>query len=151
MLGAAGILGEDLLGKLGIAGPAAKVPWFEAGDYEYFAPSSTLFITELFLFGWWGPLLYHKCSSNQGSAGLSCTDKLRLPLQNYVVPVVRRPGSKRREQGRVNEMITKRGGLTSQVFSWTPRPRPKVQAEQRLACSTTCSPSGEGFSLMLWG
>eukprot|EP00884_Botryococcus_braunii_P004042 jgi/Botrbrau1/13639/Bobra.0373s0013.1 len=52
MLGAAGILGEDLLGKLGIAGPAAKVPWFEAGDYEYFAPSSSLFISELFLFGW---------------------------------------------------------------------------------------------------
>ena len=52
MMGAAGILGENLLGVTGIGGPAAKVPWYEAGAYTYFAPASTLFIVQLFLFGW---------------------------------------------------------------------------------------------------
>ena len=52
MLGAAGILGENLLGNLGIAGPAAKTPWYEAGAYTYFAPPQTLFIVQLFLFAW---------------------------------------------------------------------------------------------------
>lgn len=32
MLAAAGILFEDLLGHLGIGGPAAATPWFEAGE-----------------------------------------------------------------------------------------------------------------------
>jgi light-harvesting complex I chlorophyll a/b binding protein 2/light-harvesting complex I chlorophyll a/b binding protein 4 len=52
MLGAAGILGENLLGSAGLGGPAAKVPWYEAGAYTYFAPASSLFIAQLFLFGW---------------------------------------------------------------------------------------------------
>ena len=32
MLAAAGILFEDLLGHLGIGGPAAATPWFNAGE-----------------------------------------------------------------------------------------------------------------------
>ena len=52
MMGAAGILGENLLGASGLGGPAAKVPWYEAGAYTYFAPASSLFIAQLFLFGW---------------------------------------------------------------------------------------------------
>jgi hypothetical protein len=52
MLGAAGILGENLLGATGLGGPASKVPWYEAGAYTYFAPPSSLFIAQLFLFGW---------------------------------------------------------------------------------------------------
>ena len=50
MLGAAGVLVKDLLGAAGVAGPAAKVPWYEAGAYKYFAPASSLFIAQLFLF-----------------------------------------------------------------------------------------------------
>jgi hypothetical protein len=50
MLGAAGVLIKDLLGAAGVAGPAAKVPWYEAGAYKYFAPASSLFIVQLFLF-----------------------------------------------------------------------------------------------------
>ena len=51
MLGAAGILFENLLGNAGLGGPAAKMPWYEAGAYTYFAPASSLFIAQLFLFG----------------------------------------------------------------------------------------------------
>lgn len=37
----------------GVAGgPAAATPWFDAGKFNYFAPSSSLFIVELFLFAW---------------------------------------------------------------------------------------------------
>jgi len=52
MLGAAGILVEDLLGHIGAGGPAAQTPWYEAGAYPYFAPVSTLFIVQMFLFAW---------------------------------------------------------------------------------------------------
>jgi light-harvesting complex I chlorophyll a/b binding protein 2 len=52
MLGSFGILFHNLLGKLGLGGPAAQVAWFDAGKYEYFAPASSLFIAELFLFAW---------------------------------------------------------------------------------------------------
>ncbi len=52
MLAAAGILFVDLLGHLGAGGPAAATPWFKASDFTYFAPTSTLFIVELFLFAW---------------------------------------------------------------------------------------------------
>jgi hypothetical protein len=51
MLGAAGILFENLLGNASLGGPAAKMPWYEAGAYTYFAPASSLFIAQLFLFG----------------------------------------------------------------------------------------------------
>ena len=51
MLGAAGVLGKDLLGAAGVAGPAARVPWYEAGAFTYFAPAKSLFIAQLFLFG----------------------------------------------------------------------------------------------------
>ncbi|KAF6257466.1 light-harvesting chlorophyll-a/b protein of photosystem I [Scenedesmus sp. NREL 46B-D3] len=50
MLGAAGILVPDLLRSIGMGGPAAQVPWFEAGKYEYFAPPSALFASMMFLF-----------------------------------------------------------------------------------------------------
>eukprot|EP00775_Hariotina_reticulata_P004546 gene4546-4798_t len=50
MLGAAGILVPDLFHSAGLGGPAAQVPWFEAGKFEYFAPPSTLFAVMMFLF-----------------------------------------------------------------------------------------------------
>jgi hypothetical protein len=52
MLGAAGILVPDLLHSIGMGGPAAAVPWYEAGTYEYFAPPSALFASMMFLFAW---------------------------------------------------------------------------------------------------
>jgi len=50
MLGAAGVLFQNLLDVLNAGGPAGQVPWFEAGAYKYFAPPQTLFIAQLFLF-----------------------------------------------------------------------------------------------------
>lgn len=52
MLGAAGILVPDLLHSIGAGGPAAQVPWFEAGKYPYFAPPTTLFAIMMILFAW---------------------------------------------------------------------------------------------------
>jgi hypothetical protein len=52
MLGAAGILVPDLLHSIGMGGPAAAVPWYEAGTYEYFAPPAALFASMMFLFAW---------------------------------------------------------------------------------------------------
>jgi hypothetical protein len=52
MMGAAGILVPDLLHSAGLGGPAAAVPWYEAGTYEYFAPPSALFASMMFLFAW---------------------------------------------------------------------------------------------------
>ncbi len=52
MLAVAGILYQEVIGELGIGGPAANVAWFDAGKQEYFAPASTLFIVQMFLFGW---------------------------------------------------------------------------------------------------
>lgn len=52
MLGAAGILVPDLLHSAGLGGPAAAVPWYEAGKYEYFAPPAALFASMMFLFAW---------------------------------------------------------------------------------------------------
>lgn len=52
MLGAAGILVPDLLHSIGMGGPAAAVPWYEAGKYEYFAPPAALFASMMFLFAW---------------------------------------------------------------------------------------------------
>jgi hypothetical protein len=50
MMGAAGILVPDLFHSVGLGGPAAQIPWFEAGKYEYFAPPSALFASMMFLF-----------------------------------------------------------------------------------------------------
>lgn len=50
MLGAAGVLVKDILGAAGVAGPAARVPWFEAGKYSYFAPPNSLFVVQMLLF-----------------------------------------------------------------------------------------------------
>jgi len=50
MLGAAGVLFQNLLDVLNAGGPAGQVPWFESGAYTYFAPASSLFIAQLFLF-----------------------------------------------------------------------------------------------------
>jgi len=50
MLGAAGVLFQNVLDVLNAGGPAGQVPWFEAGAYEYFAPAKSLFIAQLFLF-----------------------------------------------------------------------------------------------------
>ena len=52
MLGAAGILVPDLFHSIGLGGPAAQVPWFEAGKFEYFAPPKALFAVMMFLFAW---------------------------------------------------------------------------------------------------
>jgi len=52
MLGAAGILVPDLLKSIGGGGPAAQVPWFEAGAYPYFADPKTLFGIMMLLFAW---------------------------------------------------------------------------------------------------
>ena len=50
MLGAAGVLFQNLLDSLNAGGPAGQVPWFEAGAFTYFAPAKSLFIAQLFLF-----------------------------------------------------------------------------------------------------
>ena len=50
MLGAAGVLFQNVLDVLNAGGPAGQVPWFEAGAFKYFAPAQTLFIAQLFLF-----------------------------------------------------------------------------------------------------
>ena len=35
MLGAAGVLAPELLSKIGLGGPVAQVPWYDAGKYEF--------------------------------------------------------------------------------------------------------------------
>jgi len=52
MLGVAGILVPDLFHSIGLGGPAAQVPWFEAGAYPYFADPKTLFGIMMLLFAW---------------------------------------------------------------------------------------------------
>jgi hypothetical protein len=52
MLGAAGVLVPDLFKGIGLGGPAAQVPWFEAGAYPYFADPKTLFGIMMLLFAW---------------------------------------------------------------------------------------------------
>lgn len=52
MLGVAGVLFPELLSGAGLGGPAAAVKWFDAGKFEYFAPASSLFIVQMFLFAW---------------------------------------------------------------------------------------------------
>lgn len=52
MLGVAGILTPELLSKIGAGGPAAQVPWYDAGAESYFMPPKALFAVQLFLFAW---------------------------------------------------------------------------------------------------
>jgi hypothetical protein len=52
MLAVAGILVPELLGGAGLGGPAAKVAWYNAGAYEYFAPASSLAMVMMILFAW---------------------------------------------------------------------------------------------------
>lgn len=52
MMAVAGVLYKDLLGGLGVGGPAAEVEWFNAGAYTYFAPASALFGASLFPAAW---------------------------------------------------------------------------------------------------
>lgn len=52
MLGVAGILFPDIAAKAGLSWPGAGVPWYEAGDFKYFAPSTSLFVVQLLLMGW---------------------------------------------------------------------------------------------------
>lgn len=52
MLGVAGILGPEIATKIGISWPGAGVPWYDAGKFDYFAPSSTLTGIEILLFAW---------------------------------------------------------------------------------------------------
>jgi light-harvesting complex I chlorophyll a/b binding protein 2/light-harvesting complex I chlorophyll a/b binding protein 4 len=52
MLGTAGVLFPEILSNLGTGGPAAQQAWYDAGAGSYFAPSSTLFAIQLFLFAW---------------------------------------------------------------------------------------------------
>ena len=50
LLGAAGVLFQNVLDVLNAGGPAGQVPWFEAGAFAYFAPAQSLFVAQLFLF-----------------------------------------------------------------------------------------------------
>jgi len=52
MLGAAGILGPELLSKIGFSWPGKDVAWYNAGSFPYFAPSSTLLGIQILLFAW---------------------------------------------------------------------------------------------------
>lgn len=52
MLGVAGVLLPEILHNAGTGGPAAAQEWYNAGAGTYFAPASTLFAVQLFLFSW---------------------------------------------------------------------------------------------------
>ncbi|KAG2494155.1 hypothetical protein HYH03_007790 [Edaphochlamys debaryana] len=52
MLAVVGILTPELLASVGGGGPAAAIPWYEAGAYEYFAPAKPLFAVMMALFFW---------------------------------------------------------------------------------------------------
>jgi len=52
MMGVFGILFTELLGPTGIIGPAGATPWYEAGKYEFFASSQTLFGVQMLLMAW---------------------------------------------------------------------------------------------------
>lgn len=53
MLGVFGILFHNLLGKLGLGGPAATTTtWFNAGKFDYGVDNRTLLAIEFFLFAW---------------------------------------------------------------------------------------------------
>jgi len=52
MLGVAGILLPDLLAKTGFSWAGAGVPWYEAGEFSYFAPTGAIFVSQLLLMGW---------------------------------------------------------------------------------------------------
>lgn len=52
MLGVAGILVPDLASHAGIQWAGAGVPWYEAGHFEYFAPTGSIFVTQLLMMGY---------------------------------------------------------------------------------------------------
>jgi light-harvesting complex I chlorophyll a/b binding protein 2/light-harvesting complex I chlorophyll a/b binding protein 4 len=52
MLGVAGVLFPEVLKSAGLGGPAAQVPWFDAGKFEYFASADALFGVQMLLFAW---------------------------------------------------------------------------------------------------
>jgi len=52
MLGMAGIMGPLAATKVGISWPGAGVPWYKAGEYEYFAPAGVLFVVQMLFMGW---------------------------------------------------------------------------------------------------
>lgn len=52
MLGMAGIMGPLAATKVGISWPGAGVPWYKAGEFEYFAPAGVLFVVQMFFMGW---------------------------------------------------------------------------------------------------
>jgi hypothetical protein len=52
MLGVAGVLFPEVLHGIGLGGPAAAVPWYDAGKFEYFADAKTLFGIQMLLFAW---------------------------------------------------------------------------------------------------
>ncbi len=52
MLGVAGVLFPEVLKGAGLGGPAAQVPWFDAGKFEYFASADALFGVQMLLFAW---------------------------------------------------------------------------------------------------
>lgn len=51
MLGVAGILVPDIAAKAGISWAGAGVPWYEAGDFSYFAPTGAIFVTQILMMG----------------------------------------------------------------------------------------------------
>lgn len=52
MLAAAGILGPELFSSIGIQWGGAGVAWYDAGKFQYFAPTSTLLAIQFLLFAW---------------------------------------------------------------------------------------------------
>ena len=52
MLGVAGIALPDIAAKAGINWAGAGVPWYEAGEFSYFAPTGAIFVTQILMMGW---------------------------------------------------------------------------------------------------
>lgn len=52
MLAVAGILVPELLSNIGLSWPGAGVAWYDAGKFEYFAPTNSLFGVQMLLFAW---------------------------------------------------------------------------------------------------
>ena len=52
MLGVAGVLGPDLAAHVGVSWAGAGVPWYEAGEYTYFATAGSLWAVQVLLMGW---------------------------------------------------------------------------------------------------
>lgn len=52
MMAVAGILGPELFSSLGIQWDGANVAWYDAGKFNYFAPSGALLAVQMLLFSW---------------------------------------------------------------------------------------------------